>query len=65
MIKEALKKEFLEKKLKHEYDAEINLTLTFEKFPDFKKSYDTIRSCHLDYAKLKYQNIVIFLNQWI
>lgn len=57
MIKEALKKEFLEKKIKCEYDAEINLKLAFEKYPTFKNSYDKIRSLQLEYAKLTYQNI--------
>ena len=56
-IKELLKKEFLDKKLKCEYDAEINLNQAFKSYPDFKTSYDTIRSYQLDYAKLKYQNL--------
>ena len=56
-IKEQLKKAFLERKLQHEYDAEVNLNSAFKHFPEFKKSYDTIRSYQLDYAKLKYQNL--------
>lgn len=55
-IKETLKKEFLERKLKCEYDADVNLSAAFAKYPEFKNSYNTIRSLQLDYAKLKYNN---------
>ncbi len=53
-IKEILKKEFKERKLKAEYNADINLTKVFDQFPEFKNLYNSIRSLQLDYAKLKY-----------
>lgn len=53
-IKETLKKEFKERKLRAEYNADINLTKVFNEFPEFKDLYNSIRSQQLDYAKLKY-----------
>ena len=55
-IKDTLKKEFLERKLTIEYNADVNLSTAFAKYPSFKESYNKIRTLQLDYAKLKYQN---------
>lgn len=54
-IEQNLLKEFKDKKLKAEYDADINLRYALSN-PEFKLSYNKIRSLQLDYAKAQYQN---------
>ena len=54
-IHNTLLKEFKDKKLKTEYDADVNLRYALSN-PEFKQSYNKVRSLQLDYAKAQYQN---------
>ena len=54
-IHDTLLKEFKDKKLKTEYDADVNLRYALSN-PEFKQSYNKVRSLQLDYAKAQYQN---------
>ena len=56
-LKDTLLKQFKDAKLKAEYDAEINLKFAFDKNPEFKRSYDKIRTLQLDYAKAKFSKL--------